>query len=196
MGLPDRCPPIAGGRGRQLAALALTLGTLAYPFAVWLGATYGGPGLVATLLGAVALLRAATARGAEARGWWWAAGGALLLALAAWWAHDWLPLKLYPVLVNATLLTLFGASLWRGPPVIERLARLRTPDLPPEAQRYTRRVTQVWCGFFALNGTVALATALWADTATWTLYNGFIAYVLMGLLLGGEWLLRPKAGRA
>ena len=39
---------------------------------------------------------------------------------------------------------------------------------------------------------VALWTALHASDATWALYNGAIAYVLIGAMLGGEWLLRPR----
>jgi uncharacterized membrane protein len=46
--------------------------------------------------------------------------------------------------------------------------------------------------FFAVNGSVALATALWASTALWTLYNGLVAYLLMGALMGGEWLVRRR----
>ncbi|ABK46582.1 conserved hypothetical protein [Shewanella sp. ANA-3] len=37
---------------------------------------------------------------------------------------------------------------------------------------------------------MAAYTAAFTSLATWTLYNGLIAYVLMGLLLGGEWLYR------
>ena len=90
------------------------------------------------------------------------------------------------------MLALFGASLVRPPSAVERLARLSDPDLPPVAVVYTRRVTQVWCVFFALNGGMALATALWASDAVWTLYNGFIAYVLIGALAGVEWLVRRR----
>src|SRR5262249_17447534 len=87
---------------------------------------------------------------------------------------------------------LFALSLWKGPSVVERLARLREPDFPPAAVRYTRRVTQVWCVFFVVNGTIATATALWASPAAWALYNRLLAYVAMGLLMGGEWLVRRR----
>ena len=60
------------------------------------------------------------------------------------------------------------------------------PDFPPAAVVYTRRVTQVWCGFFVVNGLIAVATALWASTAVWTLYNGLLSYVAMGVLMGGD----------
>src|SRR2546423_11913745 len=41
--------------------------------------------------------------------------------------------------------TLFRSSLFRPPTVVERLARLRNPELPAAGVRYTRQVTQVWC---------------------------------------------------
>lgn len=74
--------------------------------------------------------------------------------------------------------------------MIERFARLHEPDLPESGVRYTRKVTFVWCAFFILNGAAALWTALQASLELWALYNGLIAYVLMGALLGGEFLVR------
>ena len=97
-----------------------------------------------------------------------------------------------PLADACALLAFFALSLWQGPPVVERLARLQEPELDARAIAYTRRVTQVWCAFFLLNGGVALATALWASDATWALYNGLIAYGLMGALMGVEWLVRQR----
>ena len=73
-----------------------------------------------------------------------------------------------------------------------RAAVSRHPDLPPEGVRWVTNVTRAWCLFFVLNGGIALWTALAASDATWALYNGAIAYVLIGAMLGGEWLLRPR----
>jgi uncharacterized membrane protein len=120
---------------------------------------------------------------------WWLAG-ALLLAALAIWNNALLPLKLYPVLVNLGMLAVFGYSLYAPPSVIERMARLSDPALPAYAVAYTRRVTQVWCGFFVINGTLAMVTAIWASAAVWSLYNGVLAYVLMGCLFAGEYLVR------
>ena len=58
------------------------------------------------------------------------------------------------------------------------------------------RPTWVWSGFFAVNGALALATALWASDAVWALYNGFVAYVLVGVLFAGEWLVRRSVRAA
>ncbi len=101
-------------------------------------------------------------------------------------------LLFYPVVVNAVMLAVFGGSLWSAMPIVERLARLQEPDLPEKGVRYTRHVTQIWCGFFIINGGIALFTALYADMSLWTARNGMIAYLLMGTLMAGEWLVRRQ----
>ncbi|MBO9188848.1 MAG: hypothetical protein J7E00_03115, partial [Escherichia coli] len=90
------------------------------------------------------------------------------------------------------MLAVFGGSLWSAMPIVERLARLQEPDLPEKGVRYTRHVTQIWCGFFIINGGIALFTALYADMSLWTAWNGMIAYLLMGTLMAGEWLVRRQ----
>jgi len=189
----DRAAPArAPGRTRPLLNALLMVASVAYPVVVWLASGRVSPGWIALLLLALALARAGLTRD---RFWLGAAGGAALLALASLGGDRWGALKLYPALVNLVLLGVFGLSLWRGPTVVERLARLREPALPPAALAYTRRVTQVWCGFFVLNGAAAVATAVWASTAGWALYNGLLAYLAMGALMGGEWLLRRRLRR-
>lgn len=101
-------------------------------------------------------------------------------------------LRFYPVAINVGMLALFGASLMRPPSMVERFARLGEPDLSPDALRYTRRVTQVWCLFFVANGSVSLITAVAASRELWSLYNGLISYLLMAVLFGGEWLCRRR----
>lgn len=179
---PRRIRPTPAGM------LAVAAG-VAYPLLVWLALGHVGPRWIAGGLAMLALARAAAARDP----FWLGAGVAVaVLAAAAAWVDGWLPLKLYPVAMNLALLAAFAASLRRGPSAIERLARLRDPALPPAAVAYTRRVTQVWCAFFLANAAISAATALWADDAGWALYNGLIAYVLMGALMGGEWLVRRR----
>ena len=100
--------------------------------------------------------------------------------------------RFYPVAVNTVLLGVFSVSLWRGQPVVERLARLSDPDLPAAAKPYTRKVTILWCCFFVGNGLVALYTALWTSFEVWAWYNGALAYCMMGVLFAGEWLVRRQ----
>jgi uncharacterized membrane protein len=118
--------------------------------------------------------------------------GGVLLAALAFGFNDVLPLKLYPVMVSGLLLVVFAASLWFPPTVVERIARLQNPSLSQEAVRYTRRVTQVWCLFFVSNGLIALWTALWQSARVWFWYNGVIAYLLIGSLFAGEWVVRRR----
>lgn len=168
--------------------LTLLVGaTLAYPLTVYFGLRHLSPQVLALALAVLIGLRLAVAR--ERR--WLPVGAALLVfSLVAVLRGDALTLRFYPVLVNLVMLVLFAASLWRPPSLVERLARLREPDLPPEGVRYTRRVTQVWCLFFVMNGALALYTALFTSLATWTLYNGLLAYLLMGTLFAAEMLCR------
>ncbi len=76
--------------------------------------------------------------------------------------------------------------------VIERIARLTDPHLPRAGIEYTRKITLVWCGFFLGNGLIALYTTLYASFEAWALYNGFIAYLLIACLFGGEFLYRRR----
>ena len=178
---PRRTPPL-------LAAVLLAV-SLAYPVVVYLALGHVSPRWIALLLVALALARAWVTRESF---WLAAAALAAVLAVASFLADRWGPLQLYPALVNAVMFGLFATSLWRGPTVVERLARLREPNFPPAAIAYTRRVTQVWCGFFVVNGLIAAGTALWASPAVWALYNGLLSYVAMGALMGGEWLVRRR----
>jgi uncharacterized membrane protein len=109
---------------------------------------------------------------------------------AVWWSNDEWLLRLYPALLNLIVLGVFAYTLWHPPSMIERFARLEESVLSADAIRYTRRLTLVWCVFFVCNGLVATYTALFATREVWTLYNGFIAYGLMGALFFGEWLVR------
>lgn len=178
----------------RLFGLLLLLAGLAYPFAVYYGLEHQvSPRLFALLLGALWLLRALFG-GARPGGRWLALAGLGFCALLGLAGEPHL-LQGYPVLLNLLLGAAFGASLYRGMPVVERLARLREPDLPPRAVRYTRQVTWVWTGFFLCSALICAALALWAPLAWWTLYTGLIAYGLMGTLFAGEWLVRQRVRR-
>jgi uncharacterized membrane protein len=165
--------------------------TVVYPLALWWGQEYFEPRVLAGLLLLIVLVRLPLMTMSwAARGW---IGGTLLLLGCAVWANVMLPLRLYPVLINLALLSVFAYTLFFPPSMAERLARLREPVLPAAAVGYTRRVTQIWCGFFAANGAVALGTALWSSPTVWWFYNGLIAYLLMALLFGGEYCVRLYA---
>ena len=177
---------------RKLVTAVLVVLTVLYPLGVYLAMGHVAPQWLAVVLVLLAVLRAVITR---QRFWWAVASGAAVLAVAAWWQGDALAVKLYPVLVNAVLLAVFGISLRHPPSAVERLARMTEPDLPPSGVRYTRKVTAVWCVFFVANGAAAAYTAAFSSDATWALYNGLIAYVLMGCLMGAEWMVRQLVKR-
>lgn len=171
--------------------IALGLLTIAYPFAVYFGIRYFEPWKIAAALIGVLTLRQALGAG-QVPGGRLIGLAALGFCAVAVWRNDLITLRFYPVVVSGAMLGLFGWSLIHPPTVIERLARLSHPDLPPSGVLYTRHVTQVWCGFFLLNGGIALSTALWSSFEVWSLYNGLIAYLLMGILFCGEYWVRIK----
>ena len=75
--------------------------------------------------------------------------------------------------------------------MIERFARLQTDDLNADQLRWCRMWTVIWCAFFVVNGSIALVLS-WAPLVWWAAYNGGLAYGLIGLLLGTEYLLRKR----
>ena len=165
-----------------------------YPLAIWLGQGYIEPRWLSLLL-AFAILTRLPMMKAHRISVVLAIAAAVLVVLSAW-KNVLLPLKLYPVLINLGMLLLFGLSLVYPPSVIERIARIKEPELSDAGVRYTRRVTQVWCIFFVFNGSLALFTSLFTSEATWSLYNGFSAYLLMGLLFAVEYCFRLRFRRA
>ncbi|VEI65075.1 Predicted membrane protein [Serratia quinivorans] len=171
---------------------------LLYPLAVWFGLARWGTTVLAPLLVAVFTLRLILLRSKLRQQIWLGKALAMLgilLALASWVLKQSHWLLYYPVLVNALLLLLFAYSLFAPPTVVERLARITEPQLDAAGVAYTRKVTQVWCGFFIVNGAIALATCLSGDITLWTLYNGGISYLLMGALMGIEWIVRKRVRR-
>lgn len=171
------------------AVLRATFGTVLvlYPFWAWYGLSHWGPAAVAAGLAAVTFCRALVTRSRED---WILSVIAVCLCAAAAFSGQEEPMRLYPVLVNAFLLWAFGTTLLPNRmPMVERFARMKDAVLPPEAVRWCRGVTQVWCGFFILNGAAALAT-VFLSRETWVLWNGCLSYIAIGVLFAGEWLLR------
>jgi len=166
--------------------------TISYPFLVWFSLDYLQPRDLALILAALFfarfLLNSTVKKGPLSA----IMPLCVLFLFAIAWANqtDWL--LAYPVFVSLLFFTLFAVSLFYPPTAIERLARLEDPDLPPKGVEYTRKVTIVWSVFFLGNATVSLATVLYGDTQIWSLYNGCIFYVLMGLLMAVEMAIRRK----
>jgi uncharacterized membrane protein len=186
----------------------LALGYLALAHAAAISAS---PGL-ALAAGALLLLLVTFAGLLARRPWAFAvlAAGALLLA----WLHERalgvLPLYAPPVLLNLFFAWLFGHTLRRGPPLIERLARamsVHVEPIDPALLAYARRLTLAWTLLFLLLAAVNLGLALLArpdglllaagieppltvSQGLWSLFANLLNYVIVGLFFVLEFAWR------
>ena len=104
-------------------------------------------------------------------------------------------IKLYPVLMNVIFLFTFGSTLFLPPNICFRFACLAQKNLSQShisrrVEKYCFKVTVIWCVFFILNGAAALYTVFSKSDKMWSIYNGGIAYALMGVLFAVEFLVR------
>jgi uncharacterized membrane protein len=208
-GQPAAAASRAGGRlaGKLRGPLSVVT-KLAYPLVILCAWHWDTPRYIGCVLFVLLWLQRWTGTGAVAASLRrltpvdWCVAGVLSCASAAIvLTNSELLLRLYPSLVNLGLLVVFGATLLRGPSMVEKFARLRNPDPIPQVVRYTRRVTQIWCVFFTLNSVFSVYTALCWRREAWSLYNGALAYGLIGVLLVGEiaWrhlIMLPRAARS
>ena len=183
---------------KAMASVTGVVATLAYPALVYVGLTRFGLArsvwLVIAAAVAVTAVKVLASRGlASGRGL-----GTLLappalilvLALLGAWTKEPRLLLATPTLINVVFLLTFARTLRDGPPMIERFARLIDPALSPAEVSYCRQVTKVWCGFFLCNGIIAAVLAACAPLPWWVFYTGLLAYVLMGLLMAAEYVVR------
>lgn len=174
---------------QTVAAVSARIALVLYPFYVWWAMAHLHPAAALLPLAVLALFKSFGRHSHKsARVFFLLTCAALVLATIVGQAEQ--AMLYYPVWMNAGMLLLFASSLWFPPTIIERFARLMDGELDQRAITYTRKVTQVWCGFFLLNGAIAAYTAWHGDWDLWLLYNGGIAYGLMGLLMLIEWQVR------
>ena len=167
----------------------ILLAFVAYPFIVYFLLDQVGPAGLGLALIALLLLRNLE----FVKSHIWVIGLALLAAILFITLKplqsEWL-LRFYPTLVNLTLLLAFGFTLFRRPTMVERFARLSGVIITDAVRRYTFKVTAIWCGFFFINALASAVIAFRASMGLWAFYNGFLSYLIIGALLGGEYLYR------
>ena len=128
----------------------------------------------------------------------------LAAGLLCFFTNQTIFLKLYSPAINLILLIFFASTLFSGPNIIFRFATLADRSIKgsfheKKVENYCRKVTIVWCIFFILNGSAAALT-VFADRIfgttpenadrIWSLYNGGISYILMGVLFAAEFIVR------
>lgn len=98
--------------------------------------------------------------------------------------------KLYPIFMSLGAAFVFGISLFFPPTLVERIATLYEGPLPEKGVIYTRKVTILWTGVLVLNAMISAWTAIYADLNIWTLWNGFLSYLMMGTVFAVEFFVR------
>jgi acyl-coenzyme A synthetase/AMP-(fatty) acid ligase/uncharacterized membrane protein/3-hydroxymyristoyl/3-hydroxydecanoyl-(acyl carrier protein) dehydratase len=170
---------------KLISAIALVL-TLLYPFMIYFLNGQSSESYIVIGLILVLTLRSAI----QYRDQWIGNVGiiAIMLGLYFWKGH--IAALAYPVLVSLSFAIMLGWSLIYPPTLIERFARLVEKDLDARGVEYTRKVTIAWFIFSLLNASVSLMTVFMGDRDIWLLYNAFISYLLIGILMGGEYIFR------
>lgn len=113
-----------------------------------------------------------------------------LCGLGIWSFPSELAVKLYPVFMSAFIGSMFAVSLLQQQSLIERVAQLRGVEMTGPVVHYTRRLTALWAIVLYANGMVALYLAHFGSTESWTLYCGFLSYLVLAGFAGGELVFR------
>jgi uncharacterized membrane protein len=117
-----------------------------------------------------------------------------MLGFLAWRGLQAYPGWFYPVsyvTLYLALLWIFGRTLLPGRrPLITLLATHVHGGIPPEVERYTRRVTAAWCCFFAAMTVTSMLLFLFAPLALWSAFNSLLNLPLVVAMYLGEYAWR------
>ena len=116
----------------------------------------------------------------------------IIISLAVvflFWVKRIVVLKFYPPLVNFVIFLIFFTSLFGKETIIQKFARMYGDELEGSAFTYTRNLTYVWCIFIFINMLISIWTIFLKDSV-WIFYNGFLSYLLTGILFGIEYIIR------
>ena len=162
---------------------------LTYPYLVYRGMESGMVGLAPAIFSGIYLFQAFSARKVKIK--IYKTLIAIALLLGAYYLQT-ITAKVLPVLIQLLLMYFFGRTLLKGkgPSFIESFVRLEFPEFPPGISEYCRQLTILWTGFFAFNAIMCVVLAIWGTDFWWTLYNGVLIYLMIGVLVIGEYIYR------
>ncbi len=189
------CMRCSWNRAPLLGTAGLVVASLAYPGVVYLGRGAVPPQVFVAVALALIGLRLAASANPAARVWRPPLLGTAVILAALALLDPALAAKAYPVAVSLGFAATFGMTLRHPPSLIERIARLREPDLPPRGVAYCRAVTVLWTVWLLLNAGIAAALAVAGSVEAWALWTGLVSYLVTGALFGGEFLVRRTVRR-
>jgi uncharacterized membrane protein len=123
------------------------------------------------------------------------AGAIVALGLSGacfYWSDSLLFVAYLPPLVGFSFMAFFFLRTLRpgSEPLITRVARKEHPDLPAEIAVYTRTLTWIWVGCFALLLVVALLLAPILLLPSWSRWTQGLAVAVPATLFLGEYVYR------
>ena len=91
--------------------------------------------------------------------------------------------------MNSFIFMVFFCSLFQKETIIQKFALALNKNLSEKELIYTKNLTYIWCIFLFTNLVISIITIFLSDKI-WILYNGFISYVLIGILFAVEYIIR------
>lgn len=187
----------------KIFKVLITVLSVAYPVVVFVSLTvfHASPRVIAFNLMAMGIIyflansKDAGKKSFQGVQFWFMVVLTIGLSVTVFFTDSWGLAKLYPVIMNTFLFLGFAYTIVKPPTMIFRFAQIQdktildSPDLE-DIKNYTKKVTIIWCIFFVFNGAVAAITSQFASDFVWSLYNGLISYVLIGVLIVGEMIVR------
>ena len=176
---------------KKVFGILIFIFSISYPFIVYFLLKHDLLGYVALLLLFMVIVRVVTNLNKSFKEIFSYALVCILLVLFYFLTKKEDFLLFYPVFMNIFMLVIFYSSI-KKTPIIEKIASLRVPKEKQDEhfKKYSLKVTWAWCIFFIINGLISFATIMYGNYEIWTLYNGFISYILIGVMFAGEFLIR------
>jgi len=162
--------------------IGILVGGLAvvYPFLVYYGLNQYGPSAFAILLFVLLVVRVVVKGSYHEPSQWLQLVFIGAFCLAVMLLNSEMLLRYYPVLMSVGFSALFAYSLRSKTSLIERFAKMAGQDYPEEAISYMRNLTKVWAVLLFINALISAYTACCLSLKYWTLYNGLLAYFVLG----------------
>jgi uncharacterized membrane protein len=182
---------------KAVLGIVSTLFLVASPFVLYWTLTHHDVAVAAVTLIAWAVVRIIPVLLSAKREQKWAAlqlsAIALVFAATGWILDSGVWLLVLPSATQATFGLTFLRSVDRKrsrTPLIEHFARMVKAELSVDEQAHCRRWTVIWGCYLLVLAALGLVLAYAATLAVWTLYVGFVNYVLVGALFAVEYVIR------